>query len=141
MTAKTTLTVCSTCRPDGAADAEPRPGALLGQAVARALDGSDAGLRIEARAIACLSACSRACSASVAAPGKFAYVIGGLEPADAEALIAFATAHAESADGVPPWRARPEKIRKSTVSRTPPPGVAHPLVAEIAGEDALTPRR
>lgn len=129
MTEPTIITICSTCRPEGSAEDAERPGAILGRAVASALAGSEAP--VEARAIACLSACSRACSVAVAAPGKFAYVIGNLLPEDAEAVLAFAVAHARSADGVPPWRERPEKVRKNTISRVPP--LDHALVTEIDG--------
>lgn len=87
---------------------------------------------VSVRAIACLSACGRACSAAVAAPGKFSYIVGGLAPEDAADLVAFARAHAESADGIPPWRSRPEKIRKNTISRVPPPDAAHALVEHVA---------
>lgn len=119
-----TVTVCRTCRPEGAPREGEPEGARLARAAAAALAGEDA----EVNAIACLSACSRGCAATVAAEGKFAYVIGGLTAEDAGDLAAFARAHAESADGVPPWRARQEKVRKNTVARLPPPGRAHALV-------------
>ncbi|MGA0531434.1 DUF1636 family protein [Hansschlegelia sp. KR7-227] len=141
MTGRTTLTICRTCRPEGAPSEGEPPGAALGRAAhaivaRRALEG-----RIETRAIACLSACSRSCAASVSAPGKFAYVIGGLDPSDADALVTFALRHAEAVDGVPPWRERPEKIRKNTVARVPPPGAEHALLEEIAEEIAVNPDR
>ncbi|MFD1333416.1 DUF1636 family protein, partial [Methylopila musalis] len=107
-------------------------GARLARATARALDGAE----VEVNAIACLSACSRGCAATVAADGKFAYVIGGLTAEDAADLAAFALAHAASVDGVPPWRARPEKVRKNTIARLPPPGVAHALVEPPPAEEA-----
>lgn len=125
----TVLTICRTCRPEGDASAEP-PGAQLGKRAAAAVTAH--GARVEVRAIACLSACSRSCAASVAAPGKFSYVIGGLAPDDAEDLAVFAIAHSQAPDGVPAWRARPEKIRKNTVARVPPPSVGHALVEEIS---------
>ncbi len=124
----TTVAVCRTCRPEGTpADAEP-PGAALAKAVAKAALGLGV---VEVRAIACQSACSRACSATVAAPGKFSYVIGNLSPDDAADVVAFAVAHAASADGVPPWRSRPERVRKNTIARVPPPGAEHPLVEPV----------
>ncbi|WP_020178693.1 DUF1636 domain-containing protein [Methylopila sp. M107] len=132
-TLRSTLTICRTCRPEGAApDAEPA-GAALGRATARAVSGL-ADAPVDVVAIACLSACGRACSATVAAPGKFSYVIGNLAPEDCDDLAAFALAHAASPDGIPPWRSRPEKIRKNTIARIAPPGVAHALV-----EPATTP--
>lgn len=131
MTDATVLTICATCRPAGAAPeaagTEPREGAVLAEAARAAASGT----AIETRSIACLSNCSRGCSATVAAPGKFSYVIGGLEASDAGALVAFAQRHAESADGIPAWRDRPEKIRKNTIARVPPPDRDHPLVGPI----------
>ncbi|RXF74001.1 DUF1636 domain-containing protein [Hansschlegelia zhihuaiae] len=138
---RTTLTICRTCRPEGGpSEAEP-PGAALGRAAAEAARrlGPEAG--VEVRAIPCLSACGRACSASVSAPEKFSYVIGGLAPEDAGDLVAFARAHAESADGVPPWRARPEKVRKNTVARVPPAGCDHALVEEVREAEDVIPGR
>jgi predicted metal-binding protein len=131
MTHDVTISVCSTCRPEGAPSEAERPGRRLGRAVkaetlARGVEG-----RVAVRAIACLSACARACTATVAASGKFAYVVGALEEADAAALVTFALLHADSSDGIPPWRARPEKVRKNTVARLPPPGAEHALVEEI----------
>jgi predicted metal-binding protein len=126
----TVLAICRTCRPEGDPASEP-PGARLGRLAAEAIREQRADA-VVVKAIACLSACGRSCAASVAAPGKFAYVIGGLTPNDAEDLASFAIAHAAAPDGVPPWRARPEKIRKNTLARVPPPGTAHPLVEDVS---------
>lgn len=128
---RTVLTVCRTCRPEGASSEEAPAGAALGRAAAEALRRLDPSSVVDLKAIACLSACGRACTASVAAPGKFGYVIGGLVPADAQDLATFALRHSESSDGVPPWRARPERIRKNTVARVPAPGCDHLLVEAI----------
>lgn len=126
----TVLTVCRTCRPEGADPNDVPPGEELGRRAAAALRDARPD-RVEIRAIACLSACKQACAATVAAPGKFSYVVAGLTPDDAEALVAFAGLHAEAPDGVPPWRERPGKVRKNTISRVPPPDMPHPLVEEI----------
>ena len=128
---RTVVTICRTCRPEGHPETSERPGAVLGRAVRDALANVPTEARLEVRAIACLSACSRACSAVVAAPGKFSYVIGDLEPVDAEALVAFALKHAESADGIPAWRDRPAKVRKCTIARVPPAGIEHTLVEPV----------
>lgn len=125
----TVLTICRTCRPEGC-PADELPGTDLGRAAAEAVRRLGGG--VEVRSIACLSACGRSCAASVAAPGKFSYVIGNLSPQDADDIAAFALAHAAAPDGVPPWRARPEKVRKNTLARVPPPGTEHTLVEEIS---------
>jgi predicted metal-binding protein len=133
MSAPTVVTICSTCRPEGVPEEGERTGAVLGRAVVRALAASGPEVHVETRAIACLSACSRACSVAFASPGKFAYVIGNLLPEDAGTVADFAIAHAKSADGVPPWRERPEKVRKNTISRVPPADAEHALVTTIEG--------
>lgn len=127
----TVLTICRTCKLEGLSPEDPA-GARLGRAAAAALAARGEEPAVEVRAIACLSACGRSCAASIAAPGKFAYVVGGLAPEDAEDLLAFAIAHSKAPDGVPAWRARPEKIRKNTVARVPPPGSEHALVEEVS---------
>ncbi len=110
-----TLFVCVTCRSaaDGAAD--PRPGARLFAAV------SHAAADLDVVPVECLSNCRRSCSAAVTAPGKWSYVIGGLDPdRDVAEIVHFARLHRDHADGLPVWRERPEHIRKNTIARVPP---------------------
>ncbi|GLK81134.1 DUF1636 domain-containing protein [Methylopila turkensis] len=127
------ITICRTCRAAGDERPDP-PGAALSRATAAKVAETNAAGSIQVTAIACLSACSRACSATVSGDGKFSYVIGGLTPDDAGDLVAFAEAHAASADGIPPWRARPERIRKNTIARLPPHGTPHPLIERPSAE-------
>ena len=115
------LVVCTTCRrasaagqtaPSDAAEA-PRDGLRLSQALA-------------ARGIAhdrqeCFSACTRGCVITLRGSGRWTYVQGALDPdQDLEAVITMAAAYTASADGVVPWRSRPEIIRKNTIARIPP---------------------
>ncbi|MFD1701884.1 DUF1636 family protein [Methylopila henanensis] len=131
-----TITICRTCRPAGDEQPDP-PGAALSRATVAKVAESNVARSVQVYEIACLSACTRACSATVSGRGKFSYVIGGLTPDDASDLVAFAEAHAASADGIPPWRARPERIRKNTIARLPPHGTPHPLVEQPSA--ATTP--
>jgi predicted metal-binding protein len=58
---------------------------------------------------------------SVAAPGKWTYVIGNLDPErHAADILAFARQHSLHEQGLPVWRERPEHIRKNTIARVPP---------------------
>lgn len=132
-----TLSVCRTCRPEGAPTEGEPLGAAVGRAVAAAARERGVEGVVEVKVIGCLSACSRACTASVSGAAKFGYVIGGMTVEDADDLVAFALAHADSADGIPPWRARPERVRKSTVARIPPHGVAHALVEEPVEQESV----
>lgn len=117
----TTLFVCSTCRRDGesAEPMEARSGARLLQRLQHGA-GAEAGL-LEIVAVACLSNCSRSCTVAVAAPGKWTYVIGNIDPeAQSNDVLSFARLHREHPEGVPVWRERPEYIRKNTMARIPP---------------------
>lgn len=112
-----TLHVCITCRAGQPAEGEP-PGAALASALARALALAPPGVTI--RPVECLSACSQGCSVALSAPGKWTYVYGRLTAADAPAILDGAARYAASADGVVPWRERPEIFRKQSLARIPP---------------------
>ena len=48
-------------------------------------------------------------------------MFGGLEPErDAEALIEGARLFARAADGLMPWRGRPEILKRGLIARVPP---------------------
>ncbi len=114
-----TVYVCITCRRASDPDAEPRPGALLADATARAAQGSD----IAVRRVRCLANCTRGPSAAMRANGgakSWTYIFGGLDPAAADALIEGARLLAGAADGVMPWRGRPEPLRRGLIARVPP---------------------
>ena len=115
-----TLFVCVTCRREGDPPAEVRPGARLYAALkAAALEGAEGDLDVQP--VECLSNCTRACTAAVAAPGKWTYVVGHLDPDQHVAdMVQFARLHRASADGLTVWRDRPVHVRKNTIARVPP---------------------
>ena len=116
-----TLYVCITCRREGD-PFEPRPGARLYAAL------KEQAADLEVVPVECLSNCTRSCSAAVAAPGKWTYVVGHLDPDRNVADIAqFARLHRASADGLTVWRERPEHVRKNTIARVPPMPIAKEL--------------
>jgi predicted metal-binding protein len=50
------------------------------------------------------------------------YIFGGLDPdRDAPALIDGARLLARAADGLLPWRGRPEVLKRGLIARVPPP--------------------
>jgi len=108
--------VCITCRRAGEPDAEPRPGVLLADATEQAA----AGTEVEVRRLRCLANCTRGPSAAMRANGSWTYVFGGLDPANAEALVAGAKLLAGASDGILPWRGRPEVLKRSLIARVPP---------------------
>jgi len=71
--------------------------------------------------VECLSVCKRPCTVSITAPGRWTYVYGDVDPAaHAVPLLAFVDQYRATADGLVPWRERPDFIRKGVVARIPP---------------------
>ena len=116
MTAAPTVYVCITCKRAGEPDSEPRPGALLAAATERAA----AGTEVAVRRLRCLANCTRGPSAAMRCNGSWTYVFGGLDPSCAPALIIGARMLAEAADGILPWRGRPEPLKRGLITRVPP---------------------
>lgn len=114
-----TVYVCVTCRKAGAADEDPRPGALLAAAAARAANGTG----VTVTGVECLGNCSRSLSAAMRTPKSWTYIFGGLDAAsDARALVEGALLLAGAEDGVLPWRGRPEPLKRGLIARVPPFG-------------------
>ena len=114
-----TIYVCITCKRQGQQDSEPtdpRPGALLAAATERAAGGTD----VIVRRLACLANCSRGPSAALRCNGSWTYVFGGLDATCADALIEGARLLAGAADGILPWRGRPEILKRGLIARVPP---------------------
>ena len=121
-----TVYVCTTCRRrtgEGEGDFD-QPGRALAERVTNLL-AADAG--IEVVPVECLSVCKRPCTVALAAPGKWSYVVGDLDnEAHPEDVATAARAFAASADGIVPWRERPQTFRKGVISRVPPLGFVPP---------------
>ena len=119
--ASAVIYVCTTCRrPDDPED-YPRPGAALAAATIRAAENSG----IAVVPLRCLANCKRGCTAVLrrtdpSAPA-WTYVFGHLDPvADAQALVQGAKLLAGSADGLMPWRGRPDALKRGLIARVPP---------------------
>jgi predicted metal-binding protein len=114
-----TIYVCITCRQPNEPESDPRPGALLADATARA--AQDTGITV--RRVRCLANCSRGPSAAVRANGaskSWTYVFGGLDLACGPALVEGARLLAGAADGLMPWRGRPGPLKGGLIARVPP---------------------
>ncbi len=111
-----TIYVCVTCRPAGEPESELRPGAVL----AAATEHAAAGTEVIVRRLRCLANCTRGPSAALRCNGSWTYVFGGLDPAHAGALVEGARLLAHAADGILPWRGRPEPLKRGLVARVPP---------------------
>jgi len=113
--------VCTTCRQPDDPDDLPRPGAALAAATARAAENTD----IAVQPLRCLANCKRGCSAVMrrtdASAPAWTYIFGHLDPAaDAQALVQGAQLLAQSADGLMPWRGRPDALKRGLIARVPP---------------------
>jgi predicted metal-binding protein len=118
--------VCITCRAnttpadgtpaDAPPDDTPRTGALLADATAKAA----AGTGVTVRPIRCLANCSRGPSAALRSNGSWTYIFGGLGVDCAAALIEGARLLAGAADGILPWRGRPDVLKRGLIARVPP---------------------
>ncbi len=119
---RTLLRVCVTCRRDPTREVaeEERDGARFLRAVeAEAAALESAGIEVEE--VRCLSGCKRACTAVMAAAGKWTYVLCELDPeTDGPALLDYARRFHKSENGQVPWRERPESLRRKTLARIPP---------------------
>jgi predicted metal-binding protein len=120
MSGAPTIYVCITCKRQGTQDSEPdsepRPGALLATATERAADGTE----VTVRRLKCLANCTRGPSAAMRANGSWTYVFGGLDTNCADALVAGVQLLAGAADGILPWRGRPDVLKRGLISRVPP---------------------
>ena len=120
MSGAPTIYVCITCKRQGTQDSEPdsepRPGALLATATERAADGTE----VTVRRLKCLANCTRGPSAAMRANGSWTYVFGGLDANCADALVEGARLLAGAADGILPWRGRPDVLKRGLISRVPP---------------------
>ncbi|MEM9756499.1 MAG: DUF1636 domain-containing protein [Pseudomonadota bacterium] len=111
------LLVCTKCRQgqEIPEDAE-RPGAALFRRLSEAaIDG------VSVMPVECLSNCKQGCTVALRGPGRWTYVYGRFEPARDAAIVAEGAAkYAATADGLVPWRERPEHFRKNCIARVPP---------------------
>ena len=111
-----TVFICVTCKgPEQ--DAIPAGRRLYDAVVAH----SCADTAITVTPVACLAVCKRPCTVALAGPGKWTAIVGDLDPATHAAdVIAAARSHAETEDGIIPWRQRPRSFRTGVVARVPP---------------------
>ena len=117
----THIYVCVSCRAAGQPlePREERAGFQLFADLAAHQGAQDAAIRLVP--VECLSVCKRPCTVSFAAPGKWTYVYGDLSAsASAATILAGAKLYAAAADGIIPWKQRPDAMKKGVVARVPP---------------------
>jgi predicted metal-binding protein len=124
---RATVWVCITCRAGGdpqdmcansPAPNSPPPGLVLADATAAAA-ANDSDISVQR--VRCLGNCGRGLSAAIRCDNAWTYVFGGLDASrDGLTLIAGARLLASAADGIMPWRGRPEPLKRGLIARIPP---------------------
>lgn len=102
---------------------ELRPGKALYQTL-KAQAANDPDNLIDIQAVVCLGNCEQGCSAAIAEPGKWGYLLGDLQPAMADDLFTYGQAYAKSKSGTVMRSGRPDSLRHAIMSRFPVPGNA-----------------
>jgi predicted metal-binding protein len=115
---RTTVLVCITCRASADPIDAPRKGAELAHATTVALGSAN---DVDVLRVRCLGNCNRGLSAAIRRENAWTYVFGNLDAQrDGPTLIAGARLFAESADGLMPWRGRPDPLKRGLIARVPP---------------------
>ena len=117
--ARALLHVCTTCRAgQQPADYVDPPGAVLHRRLHALLAERPAApvCLLEAK---CLSNCDRGCSVAIAMPGKWSYLLGGLDVGRAGDLLEYAAIYAASATGAVLPSKRPASLARMVHGRIP----------------------
>ena len=119
MSEQTEILVCVKCKrgTEVTEDGE-RPGTrLLAELQSRALPD---GVRL--RGVECLQNCDSGCSVALRGGAqKWTYVYGNLhEASHLDTLVEGAALYHDTADGLIPWRTRPEHFKRNCIARIPP---------------------
>ena len=118
------LYICISCRCRGAdetAEGEPADGRRLYDAVKALVAEMGASAPVDVLPALCFANCERGCTAGIAAPGKWSYVMGELGPEHAADLLAYSTAYAKAKTGVVLPSGRPASMQKAVIARFPAP--------------------
>ncbi len=113
-----TIFVCASCRASEGSTEEPRQGTHLLNATAEAAAQQAPDVTI--KSVNCLSNCKRGPSAVIARQDGWTYVFGHLALENAGDLVSGAELIASSADGLMPWKGRPDCLKRNMIARIPP---------------------
>ena len=113
-----TVFICVSCTVEGSR--LEKPGRDLFEAVSAAIDAkSDCGVAV--KPVDCLAVCKRPCTVALSGEDKWTYVVGDLDPGvHVDDVINAALSYGAAANGIIPWKERPQSFRKGVISRVPP---------------------
>ncbi len=118
-----TLFVCKTCASvweEGKRVGESGGQKLLEQ-IQHLAQNWDLQAEFPIQAVECMSACNRSCVVAFAAQGKITYLFGDLAVDDsASAVLECASQYYIQSEGLLPWSARPEVLKKGILAKIPP---------------------
>ena len=114
------ITICDTCKREDWAErgVEKTDGEVLAALIEAAAEGT----ALRTRRTSCLMGCAHGCNVAIQAEGKLAYTLGRFDPDSdaAQAIVDYATLHAESDTGQVPFRQWPVGVKGHFVTRHPP---------------------
>ena len=117
-TRRAEVLVCATCGASSVPVGAPPAGLLLARNAVGALGGAT---DVRVTTVRCLANCGRGPSAAIRCEGAWTYIFGQLDQAeDGAALVAGARLLAAAADGLLPWRGRPDALKRIVIARLPP---------------------
>ncbi|BAK84414.1 DUF1636 domain-containing protein [Komagataeibacter medellinensis] len=109
------LHVCVTCRRGLPASDNPQGRQLHDALVALAHDSP----QVVIHEVSCLAACDAGCTAVVASPGKWGWLLANLGPEKAEDLLTYITAYAAARSGTVMPSRRPASLSDMVRGRFP----------------------
>lgn len=108
-----TLHVCVTCR-------RPAPEAVpLGRTLYETLLDKANAAEVILQPVSCLAACGSGCTATISMPGKWAWLLGHLDPEQADDLLTYAGLYAASKTGTVMPSKRPSSLNDMILGRFP----------------------
>ena len=112
------LLVCNTCRKGTELiEGDKRPGEILHDAL-RAVIFPE---QVRIHPVKCISNCANGCTIVLRGEGRWSYVYGNLDPVEhVKIILDGVNKYLNAADGLVPWRERPEHFRKNCIARIPP---------------------
>lgn len=116
------LYICISCRCRGseeAAEGEATDGKRLYDAVKELVAELGASAPVTVLPTLCFANCERGCTAGIAAPGKWSYLVGELAPELAADLLTYCAAYAKAKTGVVLPSGRPASMQTSVIARFP----------------------
>ncbi|BBC80937.1 DUF1636 family protein [Acetobacter orientalis] len=121
------LHVCTTCRRGGPAMENPPGAQLYAQLLAlRAQEQThpdappeQALIGVDIQPVECLAACNQGCTAAIAMPGRWTWLLGHLGPEKAQDLLTYARLYAGSKKGTVMPSRRPASLSNMVLGRVP----------------------